>query len=59
MKPVTIPADLLPENDPGLCDVTEDTLEDPAKVADFREYLRKRDRNGSRRPRSTPDPEAA
>ncbi len=50
MNFLTIPPDLLPEQDPGIFDVTPVTLADRDEVARVREFLRNRDRNGHSRP---------
>ena len=56
MKTVTIPAPIPPERDPGVIDVSPETLADRQQVAQIRDYMAKRDRNAT--PRTT-DPEAA
>jgi hypothetical protein len=56
MPYVTIPADLPPERDPGVVDVTPETVADRATVTNIREQLRKR----NEAPRTGDDePEAA
>lgn len=43
MKPLTIPAPLAPDKDPGVVDVTPDTWPDPQQVAIAREAIRSGD----------------
>lgn len=53
MKPIT-ERDTNPANDPGTVDVTPETIGERGKVADIRDFLRKRDRNAPPR-HYTPD----
>lgn len=53
MKPIT-ERDPNPAMDPGVMDVTPETIGERNKVADIRDFLRKRDRNAPQR-RYTPD----